>query len=405
MLDVEYLLQRPPLERSVVYRYRTGVLRPRFLAACAEAAANEECELASAVLGLDRVSLFAELVPVYDWAQAKRDKKRKSAFDAELKALAAGGEGPSVHLIPMPKDLSKQPSWPEIEEICCVIDEPIISPATLEPVLRYLEATTDLKQQPKLLAQTGFIESFDILFDRGTVELPELMRAFDERILLSTDLVTGQFDPAPYRRAELARRGRHSPTKKLRDFLRHRDGQALLDLVALYDQRHFDRGDTASAMMKNLYHATRNVLDKPGWTGSSEREQGLSMALWAAMIVAWERRVILASSGPRLTADSFITSLERLGRDFLARDIRDQKADRLAGLWHELYLSLAVIGHDQPMALTRARNMLLLALDRFLMTMMQSQQPRWLAVLSQRVEDAAHALERQDQVAEQEDVD
>ena len=207
MLDVDYLLQRPPLDKPLIYRYRTGVMLPKLRNLIREEANRKgwlprtDCHPRE-LLGYGCGSLFDDL-PDYDWAQAKSDLGQ-AGIDAALKALARGEPGPSMHFIPMTRLFARQPRWPEIEEAdrderCIVIDEPVITratpPETLKAVLHYLEATTDLAQQPELLEQPGFVESFEILIDRGDVELPELMQAFDERVLIATDPVTNRFDP------------------------------------------------------------------------------------------------------------------------------------------------------------------------------------------------------------------
>ena len=186
----------------------------------------------------------------------------------------------------------------------------------------------------------------------------------------------------------------------VRQFLTYRDGQALLDLISLWDQRRFDHGRAASELVADLYRATRDVLDRPGKLEPDDAEQARNLALWAAMVLAWEERLLQDASGHQLIADAFVVTLEQLGRDFLARDVRDHTTDRLGNVWQDLYQSLARAAHHHHSdALAGARSRLLFALDRFLKATTDTP-PRWLAMLSQRVRQAALEWERVQQAME-----
>ncbi|WP_164066617.1 hypothetical protein, partial [Serratia marcescens] len=66
-----------------------------------------------------------------------------------------------------------------------VLEEPAITRGSLPSVLRCLAATTDLAPGADLLGQRGFFASFAGLVEERA-DLPAVIQAFDERVLLCT---------------------------------------------------------------------------------------------------------------------------------------------------------------------------------------------------------------------------
>src|SRR4051794_6213628 len=114
-LDVEYLLAEPRFERTIVYRYRSGVLRPNMRAALRALAARENRLVITGDLKQvwgSAGSLF-ESFPIYDWSA-----KGSVSAATLLPALAVTGNEPSAHFVPMRPSLAGHPHWATVEAFC-----------------------------------------------------------------------------------------------------------------------------------------------------------------------------------------------------------------------------------------------------------------------------------------------
>ena len=353
MRDVDFLLAAladgpPPLDRTLVYRYRSGALRPRVLAVLRAAAERRGDGLATGKLplgpGFAENGLVGGLT-CHDWPARPSRVINDDAIGVSLACLAEGLHPPSVHFVPHDSPVGRHPGWDAVERGALVLVEPLITGESLLPVLRYLTAATDLARGVDFLAQPLFIEGFEHLIEDRT-GLPEIMREFDERVLLCTDPVTHCYDDACHRRDLVRRSGRRAPLPHLRGLVALRRERDLVDLLDAFDERRAERGWTTASLATDLYRTAGRLLEQTTGLvkdGSDPRSQVSpnrfeeGAVLWAALVLAWEdsmdRGIREEADGYRRCPDLLVPALASLGRDFLARGNRAEISDPLAGQW------------------------------------------------------------------------
>ena len=196
MLDVEFLLARPSFNTPLIYLYRSGVLRAP-MRKCLEEIGSalgrelfscEPEELFSVLAGASLLSGFN----ICDWSRETRALPNWTV-ERTLELLASPDCGDCALFLRANSPLTTHPNWPRVEAASLVLEEPLLTPDTLPAVLRYLEATTDLADDPNFLAQPGFVESFDDLLEDGKAGLCDAMREFDGLVLTQTDPKTNEF--------------------------------------------------------------------------------------------------------------------------------------------------------------------------------------------------------------------
>lgn len=353
MRDVDFLLAAladdpPLLDRTLVYRYRSGVLRPRVLAVLRAAAERRGDRLMTGRLplapGFAETGLVGGLM-FHDWPARPSLDVGSDAIEFSLDRLAGSLHPPSVHFVPHGGPVGQHLGWGAVERGALVLEEPLITGESLLPVLRYLTAATDLACGADFLAQPLFVQGFEHLIE-DRAGLPEIMREFDERVLLCTDPVTHRYDDACRRRDLVRRFGRRTPLAHLRNLAALRQEHDLVDLLDAFDERRAERGWTTVNLATDLYRTAGQLLEQgsdPGKDGSDPRshvspdrfEEGA--LLWAALVLAWEDSISRAireeADGYRRGPDFLVPALAGLGRDFLARGDREETDDLLAGQW------------------------------------------------------------------------
>ena len=353
MRDVDFLLAAladgpPPLDRTLVYRYRSGVLRPRVLAVLRAAAERRGDGLATGKLplgpGFAENGLVGGLT-CHDWPARPSRVISDDAIGVSLACLAERLHPPSVHFVPHDSPVGRHPNWHSVERGALLLTEPLITGESLLPVLRYLTVATELARGADFLAQPLFIKGFEHLIE-DRAGLPEIMREFDERVLLCTDPVTHRYDDACHRRDLVRRSGRRAPLPHLRDLAALRRERDLVDLLDAFDERRVERGWTTVSLVTDLYRTAGRLLEQttdlvkdgsdPRSCVSPDRlKEGA--VLWAALVLAWEdsidRSIREEADGYRRCPDLLVPTLASLGRDFLARGNRAETGDPLVGHW------------------------------------------------------------------------
>jgi hypothetical protein len=127
--------------------------------------------------GMRSVSAVAETpgFNICDWTRETRALPNERV-ELTLTWLASHDCGDCALFLPAKSPLTAHPNWATAEAASLVLEERLLTPDTLPPVLRYLEATTDLADRPNFLAQPGFVESFDDLLDDRKAGLCDAMR-------------------------------------------------------------------------------------------------------------------------------------------------------------------------------------------------------------------------------------
>src|SRR4051812_21400005 len=185
MLDVEFLLDPPLiLSRPLVYRYRSGLLRGRFKKAL-RAIAERNGELVPCTPAeLPYLSVGGGLFPSFVQCDWPAGRTKTPELDDALAALADQDRALAV-LIPEGHGLFNRPAWPSASRACLVVEEPIVSSATLDAILSYFvrhEAPVFAEDLP---GQRSFRDYFERLVADGNCrDLPCFRQEFDRVVLL-----------------------------------------------------------------------------------------------------------------------------------------------------------------------------------------------------------------------------
>lgn len=360
VLDVDYLYQAHrrgprPLTQPLIYRTRSGaLLRPmmRVLEAVAGLHGGWRREPTLPLRrGFEHPPLMTGLA-LCTWPEGVRSQAQRNDLRRSVENFASSFTTPSIHIVPRNASSVLPIGWDKIEKACLVVEEPPVTPAALRPILRYLLATTDLGCDEGLLEQTGFVDSFSDLI-AAREELPRLLQAFDERVLIGTDPVTQAFDPDAFETPEVAvRRLRGAPQTCLCEFIADPDEHALVALLTAYDARQTTMGWTPYRIVSDLYRITSRLLEdglsasspgKPTSIGNRARGAGDATILWAALVLAWDAsflRSLAEETGYRRGPSTLMTALEGLGRAFRAQWTSPDRADLLDGRWGALDATL-----------------------------------------------------------------
>ena len=272
MLDVEYLLKPPVrLERTLVYRYRTGMLRSGLVEALSQIAERDgnlvfDCSFGD-LFSLSVGGGLFQGIGICDWPKDGLDVTADQ-IAATLEAICRPDGQPVVLFVSNEGALLKHPLWSKVEEACVLIHEPVVSLATLLPILRYLESRSVLVPRGSLLSQREFLNYFEDIIDQAPTSLPELRLAFDRAVLLFVDPDTGLFSAEGASREQ--QRSRSIVMRPLRAMVERRDPLQLPELLRGLAVR-FPSGRRGAELADELARHTQTLL-KPN--PSSDRQQG-----------------------------------------------------------------------------------------------------------------------------------
>lgn len=347
MRDLDFLTDRPAFAGTLIYRYRTGILRPQVRAALAEIASGEGNELA----GCERDELVtilrggSLLTPVYlcDWTRLAPSSVFIKYLDEILAGIVAMAGDRFALFVPFESPLSMRPLWHEVEQAAglVLVEEPVTR-ETLMPALRLFQTASDLAKGVDWLADLTFVASFSLFRGRRRRTLLELRHALDDRVATSVDPITQAFQPEVYRdlHPDQTRSRGASALRHLRQLLERRRGWDRFDLVRVLDERHTQDGWTSRAVVGELHRVTAAILEEPAdpaGLGEKGHLEAADLVLWTALLLSWDTRlhaiVAADADGYRRRPDGLVTALDELGRDFLARADLGTEADPLAGAW------------------------------------------------------------------------
>lgn len=353
MLDVEFLLNPPvSLSRPLIYRYRTGLLRGPLKSAL-RAIAERNGELVSCTPAeFPYLSAGGELFPSLIQCDWPAGRTKVSELDGVLGALSIQ-DRPLALLVPESHGLFSRGLWPAVGRACFVVEEPIVSGATLSAILSYFvgQAMPDFAEG--LLEQKPFRGYFERLVAGGKCpDLPSFWQELERVVLLHVDPNTGIFSNEA---ARTDRRGaRNELLRPLRKFVEQSDPGALSDLIHGLAAR-FPTGRSSSELADELGRLTRNLFASLVAGASSRRARGTewasqsiaghcdplatSLVLWAAVLITWMSRISENGSATQLerpNADSSLVEIDQLGREFIRRSTLMSPADPVSGLWSAL---------------------------------------------------------------------
>ncbi len=359
MWDVDYLSERPDLSDVLIYLYRpkSGVLRHHMRRALKEAAAIKTYELAickpeeAPYAATGASSVFPN--DPFTLCEIEPRAKIEAVIKTTLLNILARGKGNRFALfLPENSALTKHRLWPSVARSCVIVEERAINYDNLLPALQFLENTTALASNLNLSSQQEFIESFHDLLQLDT-EMLDLVREFDERVIIYTDLETRVFNFDFFRKDVQEAKSLTKLKGSLISFLRQRDGRSLITFVSLADKFYWEDFWTSVRLVGRIYSLSYRSLREIGNRRlveqlSANEDMLDRVVLWSALGLAWEDRLLHvpadAAYGYRRSSDLSITKLDHFGRDYIVRSGQLADADHLAELWSHLTHTIGRVG-------------------------------------------------------------
>jgi hypothetical protein len=408
LLDVEFLLQKPSFAGTLIYVYRTGALRPMVKEHLRQRAEEQGLALSSIAPGSDLLPSVA-MFPTFgvcDWSDPDVRKRKSNP----LQIAATFPEENIAHLVPAQSYLQ----WAARQSVvngCLTIQEPEITRQTIEPVLRYLELTTDLGVPMSLLDQSGYLGSFHDLVRSGST-IVDVMKRFDVLVLTQTDPETGKFKLDSGERDTRGTGRRTSLHKRTESFVFRRDPRSFAELVQQAAFLQSARGWNAARLLRGLYDASQAALQR--WTTgrnltNAERRRlaaahGIEVEamirhaiVWTALLFAWEPRLLdedrRNSIGYRPSSPVLIPILHLLLSNFLERTSTCDEGDPLAELWQDIEAATLRLARPTISTLDRARQSAAVSLAAEA-SRSSTTGRTWLVRLHQRIQDALSEAER-----------
>ena len=366
--DVEYLSTDRTLEPALIYLYRpaSGILISHMRNALKAAAEQRDYQLQicngkeahAAVVGA--TSVFGDSYAI--WQVEPGSKNDPETAAKVLSVMAAGRAERFALFLPEKSALTRRALWPQVEKACVVVRERLITPENLHSALRYLERTTTLATGLQLSSQQEFIDSFSELLQQDEPEMVDLLRQFNERVVIYTDLKQRRFNGESFRRDTAEVRRLSLLDRALRNFIGSRGDLDLTDFIASVDWFYWTRSWDSGNLVNHLYRLScrelRNARQhKANWNPRRGRHAAAQVLgdyeiaeryiLWSAIVLAWESRLIEVSSdvtfGLRRSSDLSMTKLCQIAWDFSKRSSGTTQKDRLKGLWSSLDITLSRI--------------------------------------------------------------
>lgn len=366
MLDVEFLLNPPvTLSQPLVYRYRSGFLRGRFKKALREIAERDGELVPCTPTELPYLSVGEGLFPSFVQCDWPAGRTKPSEFDDVLAALT-DQDRPLAVLIPESHGLFNRASWPSASRACLVVEEPIVSSATLDAILSYLVRHDAPVFAEGLLGQRSFRDYFErLVADGGCPDLPSLRQEFDRVVLLYVDPTTGAFSNEGA--AADPRGARNELLRPLRKFVGHNDPGSLSDLLHGLAAR-FPSGRSGRELADELGRLTQNLFvplaasasrgrargtERAPQHSSGDRDQiAIGVVLWAAVLLARTPRLseVGSATTKKPVADASLVEVDQLGREFTRRLTRANQTDPVSGLWSALeqVIKMARLEGEEP---------------------------------------------------------
>jgi hypothetical protein len=348
VLDIDLLAERAPFAGVVIYRYKTGFLRPAVLQLIEELSGR-----AGTMYSAYEVS---DLVRRWNEAEAETFFPGIRVCDLGEPRLAHRGFGklkplfsveagqPTIIMLPFAKyNDGFHPG-------ALVVDEPVVTERNILRLLQYVANNTDLPGAIQFYSQIAFQTYFRKWIEvEGRAYLPKLIEEFENAILLYSEPGSGVF--CSPRRDEAGPPTRSFLVSALNRYLRHQGADTRAGLLRAISVRRV-RGYADHTIISDLVVASRNVVEKVGQqtrghhvaTPSAEASPE-AVLLWGALILAWDRKNACGSVGSGDRRLPLPIAVEHLCHDFEAR-VSDLVCDPLVEVWSDL----ADISPVQPLS-------------------------------------------------------
>ena len=356
MLDVEFLLNPSSfLDRPLIYRYRSGILRARvkkIVRAIAERQGKELVQCSSAELPSFCAGggLFPSMA-LCDLPAPSNGRSDPNDIPG-LQALSDEGAEIAILFVEERHPLLKEPQWSIAARSCLIVEEPVVTTSTVAPVLEYLVRQSEFVRNPGLLDQGEFRSHFDdFVGEYEHLDLPSFKQAFDRTVLLRVDPKTGKF-----LRSKAISKQQVSANRimqPLRGLVERADPSQLSELLHGLAIR-FPSGRTGREIADELARRAQTLF-KPGigarptrrnctgrrgsYPEAGDGAPNPNVCLWAAIVLAFTPRLFrieLQEAGRKPNADLSLVTVDQIGREFLRRLPGKHGGDALAGQWSAL---------------------------------------------------------------------
>ncbi|MCW5701781.1 MAG: hypothetical protein KIT82_04285 [Bradyrhizobium sp.] len=356
MLDVEFLINPPSiLDRPLIYRYRSGILRARvkkIVRVIAEQQGKELVQCSTAELPSYCVGggLFPSMA-LCDLQAPSTGRSGPNEISA-LQALSHEHAEVAILFVEEGHPMLKEAAWSIAARSCVIVEEPEVTTSTVTPILEYLVRQSEFVRNPDLLAVREFRSHFDdFIAEHKRLDLPSFKQEFDRTVLLHVEPKTGEFlrskaackqQLGPNRIMQplrgLVERADPSQLPELLHglavrFPSGRTGREIADELARHAQTLFKPG-VGSQPTRRIRTGFRRHCAMPG--GGTPR---VNFWLWAAIVLAFTPRLFrieLQGARRRPVADLSLVTIDQMGREFLRRLPGEHGGDPLSGLWSEL---------------------------------------------------------------------
>jgi hypothetical protein len=336
MLDIEFLLDAAPHPRNhVVYVYHSGsaALRRRVwdrVNKWAEGQGITPINAPSVALSMQiRVFPLIELLICRDLKRLL-DGAEKADIEDSLNLLVNSPECRVFLMVPAGSYATTCDAWPEFLATATVIEEPLVTERTLQPILAFLMDDTKLYDFARLENRQGFLKSFyPYIADRPHL-LAELIQQFTDVVLTQIDDRANRFN-ASARDQEVASLGASSLERHLRKFLSSGGEEAAYKLVIMhFDKRLHQHRDKITSLVAHLQRVTAKLLAKEGGSAVASHD----LIYWAALLIAWDERLL---RGP------FAVAIDGLCRAYRASPSKLVAQRMLEGSWGVIARHIAVL--------------------------------------------------------------
>lgn len=355
--DLSYWQAFKKLDHSLVYIYRTGVLRNRAIDAVVTAAKRSDVGVLKCdPTELRHACLGGSLLPGYhfcDWSGSKQKGKNSDAVIREtLQALSISDEK-YVLFVRVGDPFIKHELFYQSVSKAVVIEERLVDSDSIDVTINYLSLSSQLHGTSGVKENEEAISYFrSLVSEEGPFELPEFMQHFTQGVLLYFEPETEEFRFSE--RQSTSRRAQGVLSRLLTDVIVSRTEVPLLELVRLITDIRSD-GVMDEAIIDRLCRATGAVLTSAERKGFPDRFQ-LDAIVWSGLVLAEIgalRHAAQESAETDVEIDRLITMLDQLGRRFLTMaNTNVLRADPLQGAWSKIESWLEDSARSQEDAVT-----------------------------------------------------
>lgn len=336
MLDIEFLSKREPFTGTVIYRYRSGLLRPEFFR-LVDALSRRAGEVHSFFDPSELIQTWhsAPLFAGIRICDLPGTAAGASWFSSLRPLFESAPEQPTLIIARMGKANEGGLSG------VTVVDEPMVSVRNIFAILEYLASTSDMPGASEMVCQDSFKKHFrDWIVMEGRAQLPDLVKEFERSILLYSDRKSFVFSPPLTLDNEVT--GRAFIVSTLTEYASRQNALARVAFLRAVAMK-VERGCSNRSIVDDLIIASQKMLLKGSLKRRSSSTRGAQtrlstevVILWSALILVWALRVRRGKRAPKgQTGSPLCLELDHFCLGFEGR-LLDLVGDPLSGQWSEI---------------------------------------------------------------------